>query len=88
MDFLIALILILTGLAVMYYRYQIYDLTGEWTWAATYLGGNGTITAIVLIGMALIAWGVAFPFWLGDDIKNPPKLRIESQTSQANQLAK
>jgi hypothetical protein len=46
----------------MRYRYVIYEFTGEWGWASQYLGGNGTITAIVLIGMILIGVGVAYPF--------------------------
>jgi hypothetical protein len=37
-------------------------MTGDWEWAVKYLGGNGTVVAISLIGMLLIAAGTAYPF--------------------------
>ncbi len=46
--------LIAGGIAILRYRYQIYGFTGEWSLATKYLGGNGTIVALTLIGMFLI----------------------------------
>jgi hypothetical protein len=54
------LILIAIGTSIIYYRFKIYDLTGEWGWASTYLGN--TMNAIVLIGMIFIGAGAAYPF--------------------------
>ncbi len=62
MKFLLWLIIIACGVLVLKYRYQIYEMTGDWGWAEKYLGGTGTITAIALIGMLLIAAGTAYPF--------------------------
>ena len=53
-------------MAILKYRYQIYDFTGSWGWAEKYLGGNGTIFAISLIGMLLIGVGTAYPFGVID----------------------
>ncbi len=66
MDFVIGFILIGIGIALIKYRYVVYDFTGEWGWASTYLGGNGTIVAIVMIGMFLIGLGTAYPFGVVD----------------------
>lgn len=52
MKLLTGLILIAIGTAIIYYRFKIYDVTGEWAWASTYLGN--TMNVIVLIGMILI----------------------------------
>lgn len=62
MKFLIWFVLILLGIALMRYRYQIYEFTGDWDWAIKYLWGNGTIVAIILIGMLLVGFGTAYPF--------------------------
>ena len=50
------------GVAILRYRYHIYNFTGDFDWAQRYLGGNGTVVAIVLFGMLLIGAGAAFPF--------------------------
>lgn len=60
MKFLTGLIFIAMGTAIIYYRFKIYDITGEWEWANTYLGN--TMNVIVLIGMILIGAGAAYPF--------------------------
>lgn len=61
------LILISIGAAIIYYRFAIYDFTGEWEWANKYL--NNTMIAIVMIGMILVGMGAAYPFgafdWFG-----------------------
>lgn len=54
------LILIAIGWAIIRYRFNIYDFTGEWEWANKYL--NNTMIAIVLIGMILVGMGAAYPF--------------------------
>lgn len=66
MDFIVGLLVILSGIAILRYRYQIYEFTGEWDWAIKYLGGNGTVVAISLIGMLLIGAGTAYPFGVID----------------------
>ena len=65
------------------YRYQIYHFTGEWGWAERYLGLNGTIVAISLIGMLLIFVGVAFPFGAFD--KPAPPNSLNSSTTATGQ---
>ncbi len=54
------LVLIAIGWAIIHYRFNIYDFTGEWEWANKYL--NNTMIAIVLIGMILVGMGAAYPF--------------------------
>lgn len=58
MDFIIGIGLVGIGFSIMKYRYDIYRITGEWSWATQYLGGNGTISAIVILGMFCIGVGV------------------------------
>ena len=58
-------------MAILRYRYQIYEFTGDWDWAVRYLGGNGTIVAISLIGALLIAVGTAYPFGVIDFTPTP-----------------
>jgi hypothetical protein len=71
MKFLMWLLILLSGMAILRYRYQIYDFTGEWGWAEKYLGGNGTISAISLIWALLIGIGTAYPFWVIDFSPDP-----------------
>ncbi len=52
--------LIAIGTSIIYYRFKIYDVTGEWDWANKYVGN--TMVAIVLFGMLLIGAGAAYPF--------------------------
>ena len=59
MAFLFGLIMIISGIAIIRYRYEIHHITGNWGWAETYL--SGTVNAIVLFGMLLIAAGTAYP---------------------------
>lgn len=61
MNFFVGLILIATGILVLKFRYQVYHFTGDWDWASRYLGSNGTVVAISLLGCGLIFVGVAFP---------------------------
>ena len=61
MDWLVGLIIVVAGIAMLRYRYPLYHFTGEWGWAQKYLGSNGTVVAIALIGAFLIFVGVAFP---------------------------
>lgn len=61
MNFLIGIILIIVGILLIKYRYPIYHFTGDWSFAQQYLGANGTVVAISLIGAGLIFVGVAFP---------------------------
>ena len=71
MNFLLWLFFIWLGILVIRYRYVIHDFTGEWWWANTYLGWNGTVVAIVLIGMGCIAAGAAYPFGVFDGVGWP-----------------
>ncbi len=71
MLFLSAFFFILLGIAIIYYRYKIYEFTGDWSWAVQYLWGNGTILAIVLIGMFSIGCGAAYPFGVFDRVNEP-----------------
>ncbi|MDD2693897.1 MAG: hypothetical protein PHY14_03110 [Candidatus Gracilibacteria bacterium] len=75
MKILIGLFFIAIGIAIMRYRYQIYNFTGDWDWALKYLGGNGTVLAITLIGMGFVAVGAAWPFGAFDNtngkVQNP-----------------
>ncbi len=70
MNFLVGIILILAGIAVLKYRYPIYHFTGDWDWASRFLGANGTIVAISLIGAGLIFVGVAFPLGAFNDMQS------------------
>jgi hypothetical protein len=66
MRVLYGLLIIALGVAILKYRYQIHNITGDWGWAEQYLGGNGTVSAISLIGAFLIAVGTAYPFGVVD----------------------
>lgn len=70
MRILTSLILMAAGSAIIYYRFAIYDFTGEWEWANKYL--NNTAVAITLIGMFLIGAGAAYPFGVFDDFSIAP----------------
>lgn len=54
------IILIALGVAIIRYRFNIYEFTGEWDWANKYL--SSTMVAIVMIGMILIGAWAAYPF--------------------------
>lgn len=70
MDFLVGLILIATGVAVIKFRYPLYHFTGDWDWAMRFLGSGGTVAAIAIIGAGLIFVGVAFPLGAFDDTRS------------------
>lgn len=78
MDFVVGLILILTGIAVIKYRFMIYNFAGEWDWASKYVGG--TTNAIVLFGMGLIFVGIAFPFGAFKGMNSMPSTSQTTQT--------
>jgi hypothetical protein len=65
MSIVIWLLFIAVWVGIIYYRFKIYEFTGEWTWASVYLGS--TMNAIVLAGMILIGIGAAYPFGAFDD---------------------
>jgi hypothetical protein len=73
MKLILWILIIALGVVILKYRYQIHDFTGDWGWAEKYLGGNGTVAAISLIGALLIAVGTAYPFWAIDFAPNPDK---------------
>jgi hypothetical protein len=72
MDFVIWLLMIGSGVAIIRYRYDIQRITGNWWWAETYVGS--TVNAIVLIGMLLIAAGTAYPLWAFEGFFDPGSL--------------
>lgn len=59
MKFVFGILLIALGIAIIRYRYEIHNFTGNWGWAEQYTGG--TVNAIVLIGMLLVGMGTAYP---------------------------
>ncbi len=60
MKILVWMLLIAVGAAIIYYRFKIYGITGEWDWANKYVGN--TMVAIILFGMLLIGAWAAYPF--------------------------
>ncbi len=79
MKLILWLILIALGVAILRYRYQIYNFTWEWWWANQYLGSNGTIVAISLIGMILIWAWAAYPFGAFDGFMDPRWLTLPNK---------
>lgn len=71
MKFLIGIILIIIGILLLKYRYQVYHFTGDWEWAVRFFGGNGTVVAICLIGAGFIFVGAGFPLGAFDEEKIP-----------------
>lgn len=80
MRLLTGLILIAVGTTIIYYRFKIYDITGEWDWANTYLGN--TMNVIVLTGMILIAAGAAYPFGALDNFGGPQDTVVRPSSSR------
>lgn len=80
MRLLTGLILIAIGTTIIYYRFKIYDVTGEWEWANTYLGN--TMNVIVLTGMILIAAGAAYPFGALDDVGGNQNIVVKPSSSR------
>lgn len=60
MQYFVGLLIIGLGILVIYGRYYIYNFTGEWSFATEYLGGNGTVVAITLIGALMIFYGTMY----------------------------
>lgn len=50
------------GVATLKYRKAIYEWTGGWWWAEHYLGRGGTVTALCLIALGMMGFGVATLF--------------------------
>lgn len=64
---------------IIHYRFKIYDFTGEWTWASTYVGNS--INAIVLIGMIFMGAGAAYPFGVFDNFSASGNIIIDKTNS-------
>jgi len=70
MDFVVlsqSLTSFIIGYLILRYRKNIYDWTGRWDWAEKYLGD--TVTAIILIGAAMVFFSVAYPLGAFDGLK-------------------
>lgn len=84
MDWLVGLIIVVAGIAMLRYRYPLYHFTGEWGWAQKYLGSNGTVVAIALIGAFLIFVGVAFPLGAFKNTRSNIQTTQTQNTSENN----
>lgn len=80
MDFLVGIILVLAGISMIRYRFQVYNFVGEWDWAIKYVGG--TVNAISIAGALLIFVGVAFPLGAFNNTKTLPNAISGNQTQQ------
>lgn len=58
------------GIAVLKYRKNVYEWTGQWYWAEKYVGRGGTLTVITLIGLGLLFFGVGYPLGAFDTFKD------------------
>jgi len=65
------------GVAILKYRRIVYEWTGRWGWAEKYLGSGGTITALTLLGLGLIALSIAYPLGAFDSLKGDGSGRVE-----------
>ncbi len=72
MKLLAGLLLIVLGVAILRFRFQIHNFVGEWAWAQEYIGG--TVNAISLFGALLIFVGVGYPFGVFEFW--PPKISV------------
>ena len=68
------------GVAILKYRKIIYEWTGGWGWAEHYLGRGGTVTALCLIALAMMGFGVATLFGKVN-LSNEPPTSISVSTS-------
>lgn len=50
------------GVAILKYRKNVHEWTGQWYWAEKNLGRGGTILVITIVGLGLIFFGVGYPF--------------------------
>ena len=83
MKIIIWLLFITAGVAIIQYRFVIYEFTGEWEWANKYL--NNTMLAIILIGMVLIGIGSAYPFGAFDDFSATGNITKDEQSKKLEQ---
>lgn len=60
MQYIIGLIGIVTGLAIIKYRYRIREFTGVIGFAEQYLGSGGTYSFYILLGIATIFGSVLY----------------------------
>lgn len=57
-------ILLITGwYAIVRYRRNVHEWTGNFVWAEQYLGSGWTYLIITLTGLALIFFWILYPFW-------------------------
>ena len=74
---LYSLLFLGTGLALLKYRRNVFEWTGRWGWAEKYLGNGGTLTALALLGLALLALSVAYPLGAFDSLGSTSNGKLE-----------
>jgi hypothetical protein len=60
MKFLIGILLIALGYVMLKYIRPTYEFVGSWAWAEKFFGSGGTITAIKLLAIVFIVFGVIY----------------------------
>lgn len=60
--FMVGIIGVPAGLAMLYYKVQIKDFLGKIGWAETYIGRGGTWDAIVIIGLLMSILSIMYMF--------------------------
>ena len=60
MYFLIGVLIIGLGVAILKYTRQTYELVGSFAWAEKFFGIGGTITALKLFGIIFIVTGALY----------------------------
>ena len=75
------ILLFFTGIVIIKYRKTVYDWTGKFVWAETYLWSGGTVVVLILIWLLLMFLGVTFPFWMYETLTKPSHIE---QTSNSN----
>ncbi|RAL56609.1 hypothetical protein BLD25_03025 [Candidatus Gracilibacteria bacterium GN02-872] len=56
------IVIFMAGVLILKFRRQIKNVTGDFVWAETRLGRGSTYFVIILIGCALLFFGVIYPF--------------------------
>jgi len=56
------------GIAIMIYRYQLKQFTGDIAWAEQYLGSGGTYNLFILIGLVVSILSVMYAFGTLQDL--------------------
>ncbi len=56
------ILLIIWGYSIIKYRRNVKSWTGNWLWAEKYIGNGGTYVVLILIGLALMFFGILYPF--------------------------